>query len=333
MDRINNPSPSSGYTSTSRTEATNVEKHGEVIVKSSMSALRLLKEGNAIDPHLLEFLLLFGIEHDGTVASVDQAMQANFIRKPGLERKDLKDNEEEQSLRPRALELLKLMGMVDEIPHSEVSADYLLLFGAMLNRMRSRFADFLIQHNQKTFKCRNVILLGGVRKIMKGEMATIEHDFTDEYIQQLLTQVGKQDRSCLTEADLWRVVWDQEASEELKANFKEGKNLFFINSTQTTDGTNNRPTTKTTLEEWYATCQPEPGSCHGNVEKPYGVRMEKVLRILLSSKSKCLGTGSKRFSITWNSPAAVEKLPIAVYKDELARTFHEEILLKRVIKP
>ena len=127
-------------------------------------------------------------------------------------------------------------------------------------------------------------------------------------------------------------MWTTRVPKEMKEAFQEGDNLFFVNANDITDPTekgNNRATTKTTLEEWLTSYQPEPGSCHANTEKPYGVRMEKLLKLLLEKKSQALQGTDSHFSITWNSPKAPPNLPLSVYKDELARAFRVEIELRR----
>ena len=145
------------------------------------------------------------------------------------------------------------------------------------------------------------------------------------------SQVHQENETALTETDLFRFVWKTRATAQMQEHFTEGNNLLFVNATKTTDGTNDRPTTRTTLEAWHEDYHPEPGSCHANVEKPYGVRLEKTLKLFLAQQSWQL-KGNKRFSITWNSPRASRDLRLAVYKDELARAFNTELALRRFIE-
>jgi hypothetical protein len=297
------------------------------LVSSSLLRYDLIEEGGQANEHLLNFLDLFGIKHQGTVKSINAAMQEHFIRKPGLERWHLEDTEQDKELRTPALELLRNMHLVEAIPYLSVNVDYFLLFGAKLPRMEQRFKDFLAQYNPGILQCKNIVLLGGVRKLMEDEVAVIQKELADEY-DNFLKRLGKQSTE-LTEADALRFIWQTKAIGNLKAQFQEGKNLFFVNSTDITQGTNQRPTTGSTIETWLTEFKPAPGSCHANVEKPYGVRMEKNLRLILEKHSQALGSANQKFSITWNSPAAANDLLLTTYKDELARTFFQEYLLKK----
>jgi hypothetical protein len=298
-------------------------------VNSSLVNYNLIEKDGKINKHLLEFLELFGIKHQGTVQSVNEAMQQYFIRKPGLERWDLVDTPEEQEKREVALSLLSKMGFVNEIPHSQTTAKYYLLFGATLPRMEQRFQDFVQQYNQGTLQCSHIVLLGGVRKLKEDEIASISSGLGDRYADFVKT-LNKQPKE-LTEADALRFIWEVHASNSLKAKFQEGKNLSFVNSTDITQSTNLRPTTGSTIEAWFTDFNPEPGICHSNVEKPYGIRMEKNLRLLLEKRSQALPNTSSHYSITWNSPAAKKGLLLSTYKDELARSFYQEYTLKKYL--
>jgi hypothetical protein len=299
------------------------------LVSSSLSGCNLIEEDGQINEHLLEFLKLFEINHQGTVKSVNEAMQQHFIRKSGTERWHLVDTSQDQALRQPALELLRQMGFVEAIPYFKAQSDYFLLFGAKLARMEQRFKDFLDQSTQGTLQCKNIVLLGGVRKLMEDEIATIQAELGTQY-DQFLKSLDKQPTD-LTEADALRFIWQTKATTDLKTQFQEGKNLFFVNSTDITQGTNQRPTTGSTIEAWFADFKPTPGVCHANVEKPYGIRMEKNLRLLLEKHHQALGSTNQKFSITWNSPAASNSLLLTNYKDELARTFYQEYALKKYL--
>jgi len=299
------------------------------LVQSSLSDINLIKQDGQVDDSLLKLLKLVGIKHEGTIESINTAMQANFLRKPGEERWHLSDSDQDEKSRASALALLKKMSMVDEISHTKANADYFLVFGGILPRIEQRFKDFVVQYSQGTLHCQNIVLLGGVRKLQANELISIKKRLGTS-LSHFLTRLHKEEEE-LTEADVLRFIWDTQATPALKLHFKEGKNLFLINSTATTQGTNNRPTTGSTIETWLRDFRPRPGSCHANVEKPYGIRMEKALRLCLEKYSRQLADDNTNFSITWNSPAADGNLSLAVYKDELARTFYQEYALKRFL--
>ena len=58
--------------------------------------------------------------------------------------------------------------------------------------------------------------------------------------------------------------------------------------------------------------------------------MEKNLRLLLE-KQEQTHPSTQHFSITWNSPAAHDDVLLAVYKDELAMAFNQEVLLRKYL--
>lgn len=307
-------------------------------VQSSMKEKRLLKADGTVDKYLLAFLDLCEVKHDGTAASVNQAMQINFLRPRGKERRDLVDSELDKQRRDEAINLLTNMGFIAAIPHAAINTDYFFLFGAMIGAVERRFNDFLAQYNQKTLQCRNLVFLGGVRKLRQHEIEGIEKKLGAQGLQDFLAQVSKAAPNELTETDLLRFIWMQYAPDAMKTEFKENDNLFFINASKTTDGANKRPITVNTLEAWYKACGPidrdKFAKCHfhANVEQPYALRIEKTLRLFLEKQSQALGSDSPLFYITWNSPQASQQLPLAAYKDVLAREFYTELALQNFLQ-
>jgi hypothetical protein len=152
-------------------------------------------------------------------------MQQHFIRKSGTERWDLVDTDQAIKLRQPALELLNKMGFIEAVPHFKVQVDHFLLFGATLARMEKRFGDFLDQYNQGNLSCKNIVLLGGIRKLLEKEITAIHTELGAGY-DEFLKILGKQSTE-LTEADALRFIWQTRATTNLKAQFQEGKNLFF----------------------------------------------------------------------------------------------------------
>ena len=299
------------------------------LVKSSMEEKNLINKDGSVHPSLLKLLDLYGLQHDGTVESINKAMQASFLRKSGKERRDLADTSLDQKVKEQAMPCLMQMGFVEAIPHTEINADYFLLFGAMIGGIERRFRDFMEQYSQGTLHCKNLVLLGGTRALRAHEIKEMKQALGVENFAKFLKKVQKIAETALTETDLFRFFWETYATEKIKERFKEGEHLFFVNDTNTA-GTNHRPTTQTTLEAWYKNYHPTPGSCHANVEQPYGMRMEKQLRLFLAQQAQRL-EGNSYFSITWNSPRASKGLCMAVYKDELAREFYMELQLRNFL--
>lgn len=311
------------------------------LVKSSMESMRLLKAGGKIDKNLLALLKLYELKHDGTPEGVNKAMQKNLLRQRGKERRDLKENEHDQVLKEKALLLYRAMGFIDGFAHTptnDAEIDHFLVFGAMIGAVEKRFKDFVAQYNQG-LRCKHLALLGGVRKLREHEIKHIEEAFDEESLRQFLSSIHKE-RETLTEADLFRFVWERYATADMRTDFKEGVNLFFINATTKT-APNNRPNTRSTIEAWYEACQPqlirlhsdtEYIRIHSNTEQPYAMRMEKTLRGFLEKKSKALPKGASHFSITWNCTSASKETKLPVLNDELAREFYTESVLDKILK-
>jgi hypothetical protein len=283
---------------------------------------------------LLDLLKLYNIKHQGTLKSIKLAMEEHFLRKPGVERWDLADTEQDTKARTEALRLFRNMDFIDAIPHFKVNVDYFLLFGATLPTVEKRFADFIAQYNSGTLQCKNIVLLAGDRKLRPQEIERMKNTSGVNF-RDFLKDINRKE-SELTEADIMRYIWRAKAPASLKRNFQESKNLFFVTSAfvkalNTIQGNTQRPTTATTIEDWIKGCIPTSGSCHANVEKPYAVSMEKTLRLALEKYSREPVDLKKPFSITWNSPAADTNLSMAVYKDELARAYSQEYELKKYL--
>lgn len=298
------------------------------LVSSTLASHNLIKEDGHVVKPLLEFLTLFGIKHQGTLKSIHLAMQEHFIRKPGLERWDLVDTTADTKVRTSALKLLKNMDMVDAIPHFKVNADYFILFGSTVPIVEMRFNDFLKQYNAGTLQCKNIVFLGGTRRLQPSEIERMKV-ISSVIFASFIKELNKQEAE-LTEADMLHFMWKVKAPSGLKYNFQERKNLYFVKSTNITTA-NQRPGATDTIRTWLREYIPTPGSCHANVEKPYAIRIEKALRHELEKYSRELITIKKHFSITWNSPASESDLLLSVYKDELARAFTEEYNLKKYL--
>ena len=317
--------------------ATSNKQVGKVypgLVSSSLINTNLIDADRKPVKPLLDFLKLYNIKHQGTLKSIKLAMEEHFMRKSTLERLDLVDTEQDIKVRSSALRLLRNMDLVDAIPHFKVNVDYFLVFGGALPRVEKRFNDFLAQYNAGTLQCKNIVLLGSSKKLQHSEVEKIRNTLGVKY-GDFLKDIDKQG-SELTEADILRYIWRTKATANMKNKFQESKNLFFVTSAfvdalNIIQGNILKPSTSNAIEDWLIGCIPTPGSCHANVEKPYGIRMEKTLRLALEKYSREPVNLKKPFSITWNSPAAENDLLLAIYKDELARAYSQEYELKKYL--
>ncbi len=198
-------------------------------VKSSLEDINLIKAGGKVDKNLLEFLALFNIQHDGTIASINQALRSNFLRNPGTELPGLKKSKQDEILKEKALHLLQKMSLVDEIPHFTVNADYFFLCGAFKFRMEERLQDFIDQYQAGALQCKNLVLLAGVRYLRKTEIDALAKALQEHgsSLDEFLKKRGHNQQQDLTETDVWYWAWDQTAPKALKKNSKKGK-IYFL---------------------------------------------------------------------------------------------------------
>ncbi len=299
-------------------------------ISSTLDKENLIQEDTTPQLLLRQLLQLLDIEHGSTVQAINCAMQAHCIRKPGLERWDLGSLEQakDTATKNKILQTIRQLGFVDAIPPTTVDVDYFLLFGARFQKMETRFEDFVQQYKAGTLRCNTIVLLGGIRSLPLQEVDFIRQKYPE--FDSFLTRINTKSTE-LTETELWHFIWEIHATDAMKNEYQEGKqNLCFVHATDTNQSQNNRVTTNTTLEAWLSVYQPQGGKVHANVEKPYGIRMEKNLRCCL--KQYCLASDEVlQFHISWNSSHADENTLLTVYMDEIARAFYQECVLKELL--
>jgi len=258
---------------------------------------------------LQKLLDLFGIEHDGTLESVVAETQKVWLRPAGKERWEVALLHEGN--REQILPLLKKIGSVDAIFPSQKNYQYGVVLGALVSRVRSRFA-FLLDLWKKGIRFDEVVFLGGERPLH----ATLESAdlLLDPNNKELPFSEGWRLKEKLpeTETEMMKMVFDQA---ELPEGFAENVNVTFVDAQmqQRADGTLRRPTTNDTVEKWLEQ-NPEPGSCLFVSNQPYTGRQDSVARTYLP----------KRFSIETVGSQAYQDLPIVTFLDSLARWLYQE---------
>ena len=151
-----------------------------------------------------------------------------------------------------------------------------------------------------------------------------------EAFKDFLKKVEKKEDE-LTETDSFRALWEYKVTDSIKNQFTEGNNLSVVDCKNTSDGSNKRPTTKTTLQTWFKDFKPTPGHCYSKVELPIGIRMEKQLRTFLDKKNDELASYLQNFTVSWSCPTAAQRVQLGAYKDVIARAFYQEGKLKGLI--
>ncbi|MDP3787802.1 MAG: hypothetical protein Q8Q60_00620 [Candidatus Chromulinivorax sp.] len=214
---------------------------------------------------LLELLSLTGIEHDGSLASIVQATQATWIRKPGTERWDI--NEEDRGNKELIHRQLMKMNLIDTVTPSKKKYDYALWMGAAYPRMQTRFA-YLVKLWEKGVRFDQIVLLSGARPLTDGEQSALVHDFN----------LGS--KASITEADAMKLVYENTAMpDEMR---KIPLVVIDVPMQIAQNGTLARPTTGDTVNAWMA-LQPQPGSCLVVSNQPYVAYQNSVTKTLLPS--------------------------------------------------
>lgn len=266
----------------------------------------ILHENGKPSPALLELLTLLNVTHDGSLQSIVQATQQQWLRKPGSERWDMQEVHADKQA--HILELLHNLGCIDTVNATQQQYDYALLLGATVSRVRTRLA-YLLDQWQQGVRFKYLIFLGSERPLdAKIESADLLRDLSrypyadhDWSATKLPT----------TEYQMMRMVFDQT---ELPADF-EKVIVIFINTPQQLEpnGTWRRANTMDTIREWLAQ-QPKPGSTLVVSNQPYVGYQDAVVRTGLPST----------FSVETIGHRVSDNEKIAVYLDTVARWIYQE---------
>jgi len=266
------------------------------------------QEGAVVRP-LEELLELLEIEHDGTLDSVVGATQKEWLRPAGKERWEVESRHEEK--REQIMPLLEQLGCVHELLPSQKNYMYGIVLGALVSRVRTRFA-FLIEQWKKGVRFEELVFFGGQRPLHSElESAEILFDLNNKDLPfspdwQLQGEIPK------TEAQMMRMVFDQA---DLPEDFKKQVRVTVVDAPmqKKSDGTLRRPNTNDTVQEWLRT-NPKPGTCLLSSNQPYAGRQHSVACTILP----------ETFVVETIGAAAQNDLPIVIYLDTLARWLYQE---------
>lgn len=259
---------------------------------------------------LLDLLTLTNVQHDGTLASIVQATQKEWLRTPGKERWEIAEIFADK--RNAFFDIFQKLNLVQAIQPSHRHYKYALVLGATVLRMRNRMA-YLVEQWQRGVRFEKILFLAGQRVLdpvlehsavllnTKKDQAFVRYDWTKDEATALPT----------TEAEAAKLVYDQaEIPEDLKT-----VPIEFITAPMVTmpDGKIRRPGTDEIIKQWLAT-KPEPGPCLAFSNQPFAQHQHSVLKTLIPAP----------FTVETVGRPADDNTTIAVHLDNLARYLFNE---------
>lgn len=253
---------------------------------------------------------VLGIEHDGTLDSIVQATQREWLRPAGKERWDAPDKHEDK--RAQVLAILDQLGYLQEIHASKKRYNRAIILGALASRVRSRLAHFLKQWKAGV-RFDEIVVLGGERPLhpkLESHQVLLDRNNKELPIRADWTLQGELPE---TESGMIRMVFDQA---DLPEKLKKEVRIVFVETPmqQRPDGSLRRPNTGDTIIHWKRTCAPTPGSCLVISSQPYVCYQDAVARTFLS----------KYFGVETIGSCVQDDLPLAVHLDNIARWLYQE---------
>ena len=272
------------------------------------SAVLLNRDGSPKKP-LLSLLNMLHIAHDGTLKTIVEATQKEWLRGSRKERWEIPEQYEEK--REEIISGLEQLNCVYKISAEKKQYRYAIVLGALASRVRSRLA-FLIDQWNSGVRFDELIFLGGTRplhtKLENKELLLDSHNkelpFKKDW--KLEGPLPK------TEYEMIKMIFDQsDLPDELKKNVV----VTFIDTPmqKKSDGTLRRPNTEDTIGSWLSE-NPKPGTCLVISNQPYVGYQDSVVRTLLP----------KDFYIETIGCEAYHDLPIVVHLDNITRWLYQE---------
>jgi hypothetical protein len=257
---------------------------------------------------LLRLLHELEINHDGTLASIVSATQKAWLRPAGKERWEMEMSFEDK--RSQLIPLFEQLGFVCEVVPRYDHYDYVLVLGALAERVRTRLA-YLKHLWENGVKFDSIVFLGGSRPLQPDlESSEI---LLNRYHAELPASSTWQFDGVLptTELEMMRFIFEQA---DLPDQWKTLP-LVWVDAPmiQTPEGKLRRPNTEDTIKTWLKQ-QPKPGRCLVISNQPYVYYQDAVVRTHLSGD----------FTIDSVGKSAEAGYAVSLYLDTIARTLYQE---------
>ena len=270
---------------------------------------------------------------DPTLENLNTIAQDVFLRKPGLERKDLKVSDSPMaSVRDESLlGLFRSIGdKGDILPPTRAEYDYILLNGSTVQNMRQRLNALVrmvesehLKINEKT----KIVFLSGDRDLFPEETA----DVLDNPALFSIDESWVKPEYPKSEAEAARWIWGQS---KLPVALRSC-NITFVNAPKKEivdkDGSIKmiRPSTDDTVKTWIEINNPEPGRCFSVSSQPFVNYQTRTIYSIFKQK-KLLERG---FIVEGGGYDAYKDENfydnILIYLDNLARRIYTELQIMR----
>lgn len=258
---------------------------------------------------LLKILAVTGIHHDGTLPSMIQATQKQWLRKEGSERWEMGDQFEE--LQEQLVPLFEELGILNEKKPAQMEYDYLVVLGDIASDFRARLAQ-AFRYYENGIRFKKLVIHAGARPLVpEFESKEVLFDRTNP---ELPIRADWQEPAELphTESEMVRMIFDQA---QLPVGFKENVLVEFVDAPMqiSGDGSMRRPNTGDVVKVWLAQ-NPAPGTVLAISNQPYVIYQDAVLRAMLPCSFKIETVGA----------AASHPLRMGEILDTLARWLYME---------
>lgn len=279
---------------------------------SNFSGHQLIDKDGTVCQTFLALLDHMNIKHDGTLNSIANITQKQWLRKPGFERWQVQDIQdiEYEAITP----YLEKFELLHEWIQPIKTYDYILIFGGMVSRVRRRIAH-LAHLWQLGVRSHSVIFLTGERPLdpeIENEKTLTDRQNTDFPIRN--NWIAPKELPTTENAMVMYVFNQLALPKELQ---KITPTIISVPMIKTDANNVRRPSTRDTLITWLNT-NPTPGTCLIISNQPYIGYQCTVARGILPESFKIFPTGGCVHNI--------KETPVSVYLDTLARQFYEEKL-------
>lgn len=288
-----------------------------VILSPKKETSILDNQGNPSET-LLVLLDELNVKHDGTLKSIVEVTQKEWLRASGKERWDMQ--EKYQDKREVLFSYFKKLGLIDQIKPRSKKYDYALMLGATLPRVRDRLS-YLANLWDDGVRFNKIIFLGGQRPLEdKFENKEKLLDTNNPYLP-FASNWSLNGELPKTETEMMKFVFDQSnLPEEMKK-----LDIVFVDAPmkQKEDGSLKRPTTEDTILDWLKT-NPRRGSCIAISNQPYVSYQDSILKTHLSKEfyletvGKALDNNSDRMTMI------LDNLARYLYQEKY-RIFQEQL--------
>ena len=260
----------------------------------------VLADRQELVKQLDSLLTTLRIPHESDFSSMIDASQ-KWRRTPGQERWQLPDIDIDKQSEAKAINLIRGIGLIDELTPSHKEFDYALLLGATVPRMQQRL-EHLARLWQSGVRYKQLVFLTGQRPL------TPEIDKVDQLIANASGHLATKDSRPATESEAAIMLFQ---STPLMPDMRAAPVVFVDSPRQWNQTYWQRPNTRDTLKTWLHR-NPESGSVLVMSEQPSAHYQQEVVRQELP----------ETFSVDVAASTATKETRLAILLDALALWLH-----------